>query len=74
MSELLIKYNSLDDEAKQEVADFIDFLLEKKGRKKPFDSEAYRQKLLNTSVWPEEEVLQMEENIKQAWNWKIEEF
>lgn len=33
MSELIIKYNLLDDLGKQEVQDFIEFLLNK-GRKK----------------------------------------
>lgn len=75
MSELVLKYNLLDEIGQQEVDDFIDFLLNK-GRKKqekrqeenPQEEETfmekYRKNLLEISVWTEEEVAVFEENRK----------
>ncbi|MFK7947869.1 MAG: hypothetical protein AB8G11_09780 [Saprospiraceae bacterium] len=82
MSEIILKYNLLDDLGKQEVQDFIEFLLNK-GRKKQEISSVekeiepekkspkevtsmvkFREKLLQTSVWSDEEVVVFEENRK----------
>lgn len=92
MSEIILKYNLLDDLGKQEVQDFIEFLLNK-GRKKqeiplveqriepenkpPKEEtfmEKYRKKLLEVSVWTEEEIAVFEENRKLFNQWTIEEW
>lgn len=61
MSEFFLKIQSLDKEAQQEVADFVDFLLEKKGRAKKQDADAYRQRLVNMSVWSDDDIKPIEE-------------
>lgn len=91
MSEIILKYNLLDDLGKQEVQDFIEFLLIKGRKKKEISSVEqkaepenkspkeetsmvkFREKLLQTSVWSDEEVAVFEENRKLFNKWTIEE-
>lgn len=90
MSEIILKYNLLDDLGKQEVQDFIEFLLNK-GRKKaesisaksppkmeePKEEtfmEKYRKNLLEVSVWTDEDVAVFEENRKKFNEWTVEEW
>lgn len=90
MSEVILKYNLLDDLGKQEVQDFIEFLLSK-GRKTEEEisvksqpemqapkedtfMEKYRKNLLKVSVWTEEEVAVFEENRKKFNQWTVEEW
>lgn len=61
MSEFMVKFQALDEQGQQEVADFVDFLLEKKGRRRMHDAETYRQKLLKISVWSDEDIKPIEE-------------
>jgi hypothetical protein len=56
MSEYIQKFQQLDDEARQEVLDFVDFLLDKKGRKRPVDSASHKDGRPQVSVWSEEDV------------------
>ncbi len=74
MSELFLKVQSLDKEAQQEVADFVDFLIEKKGRARKHDPEAYRQQLMTISVWSDEDVKPIEEARQHFNNWKASEW
>jgi len=74
MSEFLLKYDLLDEQAKQEVADFVDFLLERRGRRKQTDPAAYRQKLANISVWPDEDIQAIDEARGYFNQWKPTEW
>lgn len=75
MSELLVKIQSLDEQAQQEVVDFVDFLLEKKGRRKPpHNSDDYRERLINISVWSEEDLKPIEEARRLFNNMAINEW
>ena len=59
MSELLLKYNSLDAFGKQEVMDFLEFLIQKNEAKKYAE---YKQKILQVSEWTEADIKEMQKN------------
>lgn len=69
MSEFTLKILSLDKEAQQEVADFVDFLITKKGRIKKRDPETYRQLLMTISVWSDEDIDPIDEARHNFDNW-----
>ena len=55
MNEILSKFNLLDQTAKKEVLDFVDFLLSKKRiERKPLT--AYKKKIQSVSTWADEEL------------------
>jgi len=70
MSEFMLEYELLDEQAKQEVADFVDFLLEKKGRRKPLDSVSYQQNLLAVSIWSDEDLEPIEDARERFNEWQ----
>lgn len=64
MDEILVKYNSLDENAKKEVLDFMDFLLSKTGVTNKKSNLAYKDKILSVSVWSDDDLKIFEENKK----------
>ena len=54
MVDIVLKYNMLDENARKQLNDFIDFLLSKK-KKKPDFSEYYN-RIQTVSQWSEEDV------------------
>mgnify|MGYP001185904863 FL=1 len=73
MSELLIKFNQLEPLQKQELLDFLDFLLTKSKKKKP-DLSNYKKQLLEISVWSEEDLAIFEENKNRFNEWQPTEW
>lgn len=61
MSSMLLKYNSLDPKAQQQVRDYIDMLVSKMkpSKKKP---SSYKERILSVSVWSEEDLKPLKEN------------
>ena len=51
MTDLALKYNLLDNDAKKEVLDFVNFLLTKENKSKKSLNGAYNKKILKVSVW-----------------------
>lgn len=51
MSDISIKYSLLNKTAKQEILDFIDFLLSKGKTEKQTSLSAYKKKILQVSTW-----------------------
>lgn len=73
MNDLLVKYNQLDEASKIAVFKFIDFLSANKS-KSGFDMSEYKKKILDVSVWKDED-LEALEKIKGFVNsWKISEW
>ncbi|NIM11070.1 MAG: DUF2281 domain-containing protein [Candidatus Aminicenantes bacterium] len=65
------KFEVLPENAKKEVDDFIDFLLQKRPpRKKKLD----KKKLLEISQWTEEDIKAVEEAGKEINKWQLETF
>jgi len=73
MSELLLKFNQLDAFQKQEVLDFLDFLLAK-SKKQQRDGNEYKKRLLEISVWSDEDLAIFEENKKRFDEWQPTEW
>jgi hypothetical protein len=74
MSELEIKYNLLDSVLQKQVLEFIDFLVSTKNIEKPDNLSSYKTKILKTSKWSKKDISQLNDNLKQLNQWKIEEW
>ena len=74
MTDLLVKYQQLNHSHRQQLKDFLDFLLSKQKKQKGFDMEAYRKRILGVSVWSEEDIQELIQNSSCMNNWKVEEW
>jgi len=74
MSEIVVKYNKLDKTARQELNDFMDFLLSKQKNTNLMSLSAYKSKILNVSVWSDSDLKVFDENQKLFNNWKVQEW
>ena len=74
MSELLVKYNKLNKTARQEVNDFMDFLLSKQKSIEPTFLSTYKNKILNVSVWTDSDLKIFDQNQKMFNQWKVQEW
>jgi len=74
MSEIVVKYNKLDKIARQELNDFMDFLLSKQKNTKPTLMSTYKNKILSVSVWSDSDLKVFDENQKLFNNWKVQEW
>ncbi|MEK7254986.1 MAG: hypothetical protein AAB316_09595 [Bacteroidota bacterium] len=89
MEDLLLKFNSLDGFGRQQLLEFLDFLLQKHHVGKVskafpenqppaterFDYESFRRRILQiTSVWTEDDVKLYEENHQHFNSQKIAEW
>lgn len=75
MEELLLKFEKLNPFRKQELLDFLEFLLNKQGE--PMEATpyaAYKKEILEVSVWSEEEISVLEENRKKLGQWQVPEW
>lgn len=73
MNDISIKYNLLNKTAKQEIADFIDFLLTKNKKEvKKATLSNYKKKILQVSVWTEKDLKIFDNNKKLMGQWKVE--
>ncbi len=63
MEDIVLRYSLLDNSAKSEISDFIDFLLtkDKKVSKKKLIAD-YQKKLLKISTWSEKDIEQLKKN------------
>ncbi len=62
MSEIILKYNSLDTLGKQELIDFLDFLVQRRQANKMMKEESYQQKILQISTWSEKDIQDMQDS------------
>ncbi|MBW6536229.1 MAG: DUF2281 domain-containing protein [Mariniphaga sp.] len=74
MNEFTLKYNLLDTSSKQEVLDFIHFLLEKKSVNRRKSHSLNKKQLLKVSVWTDDEIEEMNKNLQKFNQWKIQEW
>lgn len=63
MTDIVLKYNLLNKTAKQEVNDFIDFLLTKKSKSNNSTTN-YKEKILKVSTWSEADVEEITKEMK----------
>lgn len=74
MSDIVVKYNRLNKIARQEVNDFLDFLISRQKMIKTNSLPSYKNKILNVSVWTSEDCKIFTENQKQFNQWNIQEW
>lgn len=74
MSDFLLKYSLLNKSAKQEINDFIDFLLSKKDVKNNFILSDYKKRILNVSTWTENDLKIFKENKDKFNQRRVEEW
>jgi hypothetical protein len=61
MDNMLLKYNSLDPEAKKQVQHYIDMMVARMKKPKKNQS-SYKEKLLSVSVWSENDLKPIMDN------------
>jgi hypothetical protein len=74
MDQLTLKYNKLNEFSKKEISDFLDFLLSKEVKNKKTKTEEYKREILKVSTWTEDEITDLEKNIKYFGRWNIQEW
>ena len=74
MSELQLKYNTLDNMFQQQVMVFIDYLLNVQKNSKTENLSTYKQKLLKVGTWSDEDLKIFDDNRKWLNQWTITEF
>ena len=74
MSDFAIKYSKLDKTRRQELNDFLDFLLSRQKNDKKNILPGYKKKILSVSKWSDEDCRLIEKNQKAFSQWKIQEW
>jgi hypothetical protein len=74
MSDIVVKYNSLNKIARQEVNDFMDFLLSKQKTNKLNFLTPYKNKILNVSIWSDADLKIFDENQQLFNQWRVQEW
>ena len=74
MNAIVYKYSKLNNTAKQELNDFMDFLLSKQKNTNSQFILAYKKKILNVGVWSDDDLNIFEENNKLLNQWKVPEW
>jgi len=72
MDDFLFKYNQLDDSSKLVALKFIDYLY--KNKEKKIDLEEFKKKVLNFSVWTDEDILVFDQNRELFKQWVVAEW
>lgn len=74
MDELIIKFGLLDPLRRQEILDFLDFLLSKQQEEKAESFDSYKTSILKVSTWSEEDIEAMQANSKKMNTWQVPEW
>lgn len=74
MTDISIKYRLLSKSARQEVNDFMDFLLYKEKVKRNNPLTVYKKKILSVSTWTDSDIQIFKENQRLFNSWGIEEW
>lgn len=74
MTDLILKYKLLNNSGRQEVNDFIDFLLQKQKLKSKNSLSNYKKKILQVSTWSDSDLMIFEKNNSLFNQWKVEKW
>ncbi|MEX0983069.1 MAG: hypothetical protein WD577_11620 [Bacteroidales bacterium] len=74
MNDIAIKYSKLNKTRRQELNDFLDFLLSRQKNDKKNLLTGYKEKILAVSTWSDEDCKLIEKNQKAFSQWKIQEW
>jgi hypothetical protein len=74
MTDLISKYKLLNNSAKQELNDFMDFLLSNQKVEKRSSLSKYKRKILSVSSWSDSDLMIFEKNQSLFNQWNVEEW
>ena len=74
MDELLMKFGLLDAIKRQEILDFLDFLLNKQKKERALNFKSYKEQILQVSTWSEKDIAVMEIDSKRLSQWQAPEW
>jgi hypothetical protein len=74
MADITLKYSLLNKGARQEVNDFLDFLLHKQHEKKGNSLSSYKKKILGVTTWTDSDIEVFKVNQKLFNSWRIEQW
>lgn len=74
MTNLVLKYNLLDNSGRREVLDFMDFLLTRTTKSSNSGKPDYRKKILSVSVWSDSDIDLLIQNQQKFSQWKAQEW
>jgi hypothetical protein len=74
MADITLKYSLLNKGARQEVNDFLDFLLYKQHEKKANSLSSYKKKILGVTTWTDSDIEVFKVNQKIFNSWRIEQW
>ena len=74
MDELIMKFGLLDAVKRQEILDFLDFLLNKQKKERALHFKSYKEQILQVSIWSEEDIAVIETNSKRLSQWQVPEW
>ena len=75
MADITLKYSLLNNNARKEVNDFLDFLLQKQREKRSNSFSTYKKKILGVTTWSDSdiEVFNMNEKLFNS-SWRPEKW
>jgi hypothetical protein len=64
MADIVLKYSLLNNSARKQVNDFLDFLLEKQREKGGNSLSSYKKKILGVTTWSDSDLEAFQVNLK----------
>ncbi|MBK7406623.1 MAG: hypothetical protein IPL49_18130 [Saprospirales bacterium] len=74
MDEISVKFGLLDPIKRQEILDFLDFLLSKQKKERAGSFKSYKEQILQVSTWSEEDISAVQTNSKKLSQWQAPEW
>ncbi len=74
MDDLILRFGMLEPLKRQELLDFLDFLLSKQKKERKHIFKNYKEKLLQVSTWSKEDIENMETEANKLNQWKAPEW
>ena len=74
MDEIIVKFGLLDPIKRQEILDFLDFLLNKQKKERAGSFKSYKERILQVSVWSEDDISAMQTSSKRLSQWQAPEW
>jgi hypothetical protein len=74
MADITLKYSLLNNSSRQELNDFLDFLLHKQKGKRGNNLSAYKKKILGVTTWSDSDLEVFRDNQKLFNSWRIEQW
>lgn len=74
MDEFVVKLGMLEPFKRQELLDFLEFLLNKQTKEREGQFKTYKERILQVSVWNEDDIAELETSSKKLNQWPAPEW